>query len=162
MSLPRPRPALARPPVPESMRSVTGYLVNQLAERLRDATEARLDTSVIRPRQIGLLLVLRDEGPSPQQQLGERLGMDRTTSMQLVSALETHGLASRETDPEDGRAYRVRLTPKGRRMADECDRLAREAVDDVLQGLSAAESRTLQRLLAKALDTPPQVASARR
>jgi MarR family transcriptional regulator, lower aerobic nicotinate degradation pathway regulator len=154
MSPPPARMTTARPPVPESMRSVTGYLANQLAERLRDATEARLDAGVIRPRQIGLLLVLRDEGPSPQQLLGERLGMDRTTSMQLVSALEAHGLARREADPADGRAYLVRLTPRGRRMADECDNISREAAAEVLRGLSASESRTLQTLLLKALDAP--------
>jgi DNA-binding MarR family transcriptional regulator len=137
------------------MVDVTGFLVNQVAERLRETTQAHVEAVGVRPRQIGLLLVLRNEGRMQQQQLGELLGMDRTTTMQLVGALEDQGLVVRDADPSDGRAYLVRLTARGGRVAEQVEGQSRAAADVVLAALSPAEKRTFHRLLRKVLMTAP-------
>jgi MarR family transcriptional regulator, lower aerobic nicotinate degradation pathway regulator len=128
--------------------------VNRLAEQLRDVTQAHVDSVGLRPRQIGLLLVLRAEGRMQQQQLGEQLGMDRTTTMHLVGALEEQGLVVRDADPADGRAYLLRLTARGARMADQVDQQSRAAAAEVLAPLSAAENKQFHRLLRKVLTAP--------
>jgi len=49
-------------------------------------------------------------------ELAERLQITRQSVNDLLGHLETHGYLTRETDPSDGRARVVRLTPKGRRL----------------------------------------------
>ncbi len=145
---PSPPPASALPP---AMREVTGFLVNRLAERLREVTMERIGSAALRPRQIGLLLVLRAEGRSQQQLLGERLGMDRTTTMHLVSALEAQGLLVREADPNDRRVNVLRLTSRGMKLAAKVDAQSQSAADEVLAALSPSESQTFHKLLVKVL-----------
>lgn len=149
-----PAPANTRrdpPEIPGAMRDITGFLVNALAERLRNATEAALGDTGVRPRQLGLLLVLADEGAAQQQHLGERLGMDRTTTMQLVALLEADGLLVRTPDPSDGRAWMVTLTPRGTRVARTVARQSKRAADTAMAGLTPGESAALHSLLRKAL-----------
>jgi DNA-binding MarR family transcriptional regulator len=133
------------------MTGVVGFLVNLLGDQLRQVTGEHLQPLQVHPRQAGLLLVLQCEPDMQQQELGEALGMDRTTVMQLVTALVDDGIVQRLRDPDDGRAYRVSLTPKGRRVAKRAVAAISVAQREVLGGLSAAEERTLRRLLVKAL-----------
>lgn len=149
-------PLPSTPPrdVPAAMADVTGFLVNALGDRLRAVTQAHLSDERIRTRQIGLVLVLRDEGSLQQQVLGEKLAMDRTTTMRLVGELEALGFVSREADPDDRRAYGVCLTPQGVKLAARLEADLRRAQDEVLAPLSAAEARTFHKLLRKLLEAP--------
>jgi DNA-binding MarR family transcriptional regulator len=54
--------------------------------------------------------------PSPpsQQQLGERLRLEKSTVSRLAADLERRGLVVRERDPDNRRLYRLRLTDEGR------------------------------------------------
>jgi DNA-binding MarR family transcriptional regulator len=137
--------------VPAPLAGITGYLVNRLADRLRQATVERLRDPRIQLRQIGLLLTLREQGSSQQQALGERLGMDRTTTMQLVTRLAQDGLVTRRPDPSDGRAYVVQLTPEGGRVANQVETDVARSQRDVLAALTPAETATFHRLLTKLL-----------
>ncbi|WP_396215401.1 MarR family winged helix-turn-helix transcriptional regulator [Gemmatimonas sp.] len=137
--------------IPVAMVGMTGFLVNTLGARLREVTEAHLSDARIRSRQIGLLLVLRDEGVLQQQILGERLAMDRTTTMRLVGELEALGLVSREECQDDRRAYDVRLTSRGTRVVTQVALDVQRAQAQVLAPLTDAEARTFHRLLLKLL-----------
>ncbi len=50
--------------------------------------------------------------------LGQRLGITPSTLTRNLARLEGRGLVVRETDPADGRAQRVILSPTGRAAAD--------------------------------------------
>lgn len=138
--------------VPAALSDVAGFLLNQLAQQIRLETDEALAVHGIRPRQVGILLVLRDDGPQSQQALGGQLNMDRTTTMQLVDALERAGVVERQADPADRRAHRVALTTSGRRLVGAVERDVRAVEARVLGGLSAADRQTLNRLLRRALD----------
>lgn len=155
--LTRPAPVAAGTPaagVPPALAEVAGFLLNQVAALFRERTAQAVARDGVHPRQLGLLFLLRDTGTYSQQQLGECLGMDRTTTMQLVGALEAEGLVARDDDPADRRAYRLRLTATGR---DVTDRLA-VAVADVerqaFKTLKAAERQLLKSLLRRVLESP--------
>jgi DNA-binding MarR family transcriptional regulator len=51
-------------------------------------------------------------------ELGQRLGITPSTLTRNLARLEERGLVIRETDPVDGRAQRVLLSPAGRTAAD--------------------------------------------
>jgi DNA-binding MarR family transcriptional regulator len=54
------------------------------------------------------------EGPPTQQGLAEQAGTDPMMTSQVLRKLADRGLVSREPDPDDARARRLRLTPAGR------------------------------------------------
>lgn len=62
-----------------------------------------------------LSAVIRDKGLT-QGGLAAELVLDKSTTSRLVDALESRGYLTREPDPCDGRAYRLRTTEKGRRL----------------------------------------------
>lgn len=92
-----------------------------------------------------------------QRAIGSAMGIDPSTMVSLVDELEGLGLVARRPHPTDRRAHAVTITPKGRRALERARRLAYQAEDEVLGGLSQAERRELLRLMRQALDAvPPQ------
>ena len=67
----------------------------------------------------------------------------------IVDQLESEGLVERLDDPDDRRAYRIRLTRAGDRAFGEMARAHEGWVIELLSGLAGAEQEALLRLLAK-------------
>jgi DNA-binding MarR family transcriptional regulator len=65
-------------------------------------------------------------GPPRQRDLAEHAGSDPMMTSQVVRTLERKGLLTRDVDPEDRRAWRLRLTREGSALA----RRAVKAVED--------------------------------
>jgi DNA-binding MarR family transcriptional regulator len=49
-------------------------------------------------------------------ELAARAALSKQSMTALVAACEEHGLVERRRDPDDGRAFRVRLTRRGKRF----------------------------------------------
>ena len=64
------------------------------------------------------LAELTEAGPLSQQQLGERLGLEKSTTSRLAAGLERRGWLERVRDPANRRFYRLALTPAGRTAAE--------------------------------------------
>jgi DNA-binding MarR family transcriptional regulator len=62
---------------------------------------------------------LADDDALSQQELGARLGLEKSTVSRLAAALEGRGWLVRERDPANRRYYRLRLTPHGRDLAEQ-------------------------------------------
>jgi DNA-binding MarR family transcriptional regulator len=60
---------------------------------------------------------LADADTLSQQELADRLGLEKSTVSRLAAGLEHRGWLSRERDPDNRRFYRLRLTTSGRRAA---------------------------------------------
>jgi DNA-binding MarR family transcriptional regulator len=52
--------------------------------------------------------------PLSQRDLGERLGLEKSSVSRLAAEMERKGLLVRERDPDNHRQYRLRLTDEGR------------------------------------------------
>ncbi|MES1980577.1 MAG: MarR family transcriptional regulator, partial [Pseudomonadota bacterium] len=66
-----------------------------------------------------------------------------------ISLMEKRELVSRRPHPQDGRAVGLYLTETGAKLMAAAERTATALEDDVTQKLSAAEKKTLMRLLQK-------------
>lgn len=126
-----------------------GVLIGQLTDRVAhrfgiSGADSRL-MSVVRADSSG-----RSFRPS---ELGERLGLSRATITYRMDRLIAKGLAERLSDDKDGRALKIRLTPKGQQTIDEimteindiC--LERVASIDHLPGGRKALKRSLDTLV---------------
>ena len=61
---------------------------------------------------------LVEAGPLSQQQLGERLGLEKSTVSRLAAGLERRGWLERVRDPANRRFYRLAVTPAGATAAE--------------------------------------------
>lgn len=91
--------------------------------------------------------VLRDIGPCRMGDLAEHLGVVQSAVTPLVDRLEERGLVARRRSEEDRRVWLVELTRDGQNVAKADDRVYEEVAADMLAPLSAAERKTLVRLL---------------
>ncbi|WP_433171465.1 MarR family winged helix-turn-helix transcriptional regulator [Actinoallomurus sp. CA-150999] len=123
-------------------------LINQLARVGQRVVDTCIPDS-LRPRQLLVLTVLDEHGPTSQQALGEALRLDPSNVVGLLNELEERGLVTRRRDPVDRRRHIVELSSAG---ADELARTnsrLRLVEDEVLQTLSAEERTTLHGLLVR-------------
>ncbi|MEU4766705.1 MarR family transcriptional regulator [Actinosynnema sp. NPDC023794] len=80
-------------------------------------------------------------------ELGEVLGLAKSSLSGLVDRTARRGLVRRETDARDNRAVRVELTPEGSRLADEFYAETCRRIERLPSGLADAERETLADLL---------------
>lgn len=84
-----------------------------------------------------------------QVALAERLDVHPVTVTQLLDRMEKAALVRREPHEDDRRAFRVYLSASSEPMVAELSRLGQQTRERALSGLSAAERRQLDRLLAR-------------
>jgi DNA-binding MarR family transcriptional regulator len=100
----------------------------------------------------GLLAINPDE-PRPMGDLAREMNCDRSYVTGIVDDLERAGYAERRTAAHDRRVKAIALTEQGRRALDTVrDTLL--APPSGLATLTAAQQRTIARLLTKALSAP--------
>ena len=81
--------------------------------------------------------------------LAEILGVDTPTVTRKVQQLERDGMVVRQTDPDDGRASRIRLTPTGRRTIERVRRARRAWLEQLVEEWGDEDLSTLAHLLAR-------------
>jgi MarR family transcriptional regulator, transcriptional regulator for hemolysin len=143
---------------PSADAPVTEF-AGQLFFRLWRATHTRtaeaLGSVGLTPALFALLNVVGAREGAIQQELGEALGIDRSTMVSLIDQLEGAGLARRRPSVTDRRAREIAITPKGRRLLERARGLIAQVEDEVLAGLTAPERRELLALLRRALHSAP-------
>jgi len=104
-------------------RDQTGATGRDIARALRAAylalhreTNACVAPDGVTADQFVLLSALSDGDGVTQQDLVRRMSSDPNTVRAMLVRLEARGLVARERHPADGRAWRVLLTPDGRRL----------------------------------------------
>jgi DNA-binding MarR family transcriptional regulator len=123
-------------------RSITQVRVH---ERLLRLAGVRLDRAGAT-----LLFKLAAKGDSLRvTDLAEVLGVDAPTVTRKVQQLERDGLVTRQSDPDDGRASRIRLTPAGRRTIERVRRARRAWLDRLLRSWDDDDLSDLADLLGR-------------
>ena len=86
-----------------------------------------------------------------QATLAGLIAYDRTTITGVVDRLAQKDLLLRRANHADRRAHKLQITDQGRRVLDGIEPAVEAAQRIMLRGLTAAEARTLMRLLRKAI-----------
>ena len=106
----------------------------------------------IRLKQYVALNYLRDQGHTPQQELGEALHLDANNLVLLLNDLEDDGFVERRRNPSDRRRHIVEITPTGEQALARAERALESIEDEILSPLSGDERATLHRLLTQTLE----------
>jgi DNA-binding MarR family transcriptional regulator len=130
-----------------------GFLLVQLGTHRHRRFAERLAHLDLHPRHFGMLSQLAVNEGQSQQALSIALGIHRSAVVALVDDLEQRGLAERRRDPVDRRAYTLYLTPQGRELLAELQRVAEEDEAELLTALNASERSQLISLLQRVAES---------
>jgi DNA-binding MarR family transcriptional regulator len=130
-----------------------GFLLVQLGSHAHRRFAERLAGLGLHPRHFGMLSHLAASEGRSQQALSVALGIHRSAVVALVDDLEQRGLAERRRDPVDRRAYTLYLTPRGRDVLADLERMAEEHEGELLAALDASERAHLISLLQRVAES---------
>jgi MarR family transcriptional regulator, transcriptional regulator for hemolysin len=123
-----------------------GFLLAKASQRWNELLYERFverGWAEVRPAYGSILLPLFEEDALRMGELASRAGLAKQTMTTMVRLLERDGLVSREPDPGDGRAMRIRLTPKAQRFRPVAEEVLSELDDLVTLSLGDRRSKQL-------------------
>ncbi len=135
-----------------------GYLLKRARLRFDSLAAPALAAIGLDGRELAVLAVLAAGDALSQHEVAGQLGIDRSTMVSLVDALQSRGLVQRRQAAADRRKNFVLLTADGRDLLSEAQAVRSDVEQRFLSGLSAAEASQLRRLLRVVIDAPPRAA----
>lgn len=100
-------------------------------------------------KQVSVMWLVADHPGISQIDLGQRLRMDRATTMTIINRLQARHYLRREKSPTDGRKQALFLNPEGQAALIKAKRAIREHEAWVKSRFTDAEIKTLMELLAR-------------
>lgn len=117
--------------------------------RFNDRTLRAVGLKSQAPGMASVLHALEEQDDCAVNSLVERTHLSNGTLTGVLDSLARDGCVERARDPDDGRSWRIRLTPKGRRLCGQLDQRHRMVMALFREVLSEAETTELKRLLAR-------------
>jgi DNA-binding MarR family transcriptional regulator len=142
-------PSHVQPEPPRRLTVRSSWLVTQVAKQAQRLVAEAFAAEGARRQHFAVLASLDERGASSQAELGRRLGIDRSDLHAVLNELERDGYVARLRDEEDRRRNLVELTSAGARALERLDARVQEAQDALLEPLTAAQRRELQKLLTR-------------
>jgi len=99
------------------------------------------------PARASALSVLVFGGDRTMRELADAEMVTQATMCRVVDGLEAAGLARRAANPEDGRSFVVRATPKGRRLMERGRQARIERLQRVLDAVPPRDRAAVDRAL---------------
>ncbi|ARP95139.1 MarR family winged helix-turn-helix transcriptional regulator [Bordetella genomosp. 13] len=124
-----------------------GFLVRRLNQIHYAMFFEECHTQNITPVQYGILTALSVVPWMDQTEIGMDLGLDRTTTADVVKRLQERGLIERRINPEDKRSRQAKLTKSGIQIVEELHAGMARAQERLLEPLTARNREVFMRLL---------------
>lgn len=112
----------------------------------RHFTETFVDLELTQ-KQVSVMWLVADHPGVSQIDLGQRLRMDRATTMTIINRLQARHYLRREKSPTDGRKQALYLEPEGERALVAAKRAISEHENWVKSRFTDSEVKTLMELL---------------
>jgi DNA-binding MarR family transcriptional regulator len=135
--------------LPYRLEDQVGFILRRVHQRATDTFNTVMAGFDITPRQFAAMAKLHDLGPTSQNQLGRLVAMDPATMFGVAGRLSKRGLIRQDTAPNDARLVILELTDAGRELIEAMKAHGLDVSRRTLQPLTARESETFLRLLAK-------------
>ena len=130
---------LSDPPQATSLTTELAKLLSRIGRGLRYRTRAARETLDITQSESELLRLLDRRPGIRVNDAAVELGVASNSVSTLVKQLNRAGLIERSTDPLDGRAACLRLTPQAIEWVTRLGNAREEAIERALQSLSDAD-----------------------
>jgi MarR family transcriptional regulator for hemolysin len=135
-------------PGDRSLRDGFGALVARTARQWRRAVDRELQPfDLSEATWLPLLHLSRAAAPMRQKELAASLGVDNSTVVRLLDALEAAGLVARRGDAADRRAKAIVVTGTGAATVAKVEAVSRRLRQQLLAGFPEAELAAATRIL---------------
>jgi len=131
------------------LESLIGYNARRAALAVIEVFLERLAAYNLRPVDFSVLSLITHNPGITSRQLCTTLGILPPNLVGMINSLEKRELVVRRPHPRDGRAMGLHLTGAGQKLMRDAERTAAGLEAEVTGKLSAAEAKTLIRLLKK-------------
>jgi DNA-binding MarR family transcriptional regulator len=118
--------------------------------RLSAASLREVGLNAQAPGDGSVLHALFESDDLPAKELAQRTHLPKGTLTGVLERLEKSGWIKRVDDPDDGRAWRVRLTARGRALQPKMEQRHGRVMEVLRRALGERDTKTLSRLLEKA------------
>jgi DNA-binding MarR family transcriptional regulator len=132
-----------------AVNAQTGFLLRAVSAASYERMSEIVCAHGLHPMHFGLMMMIDAEEPISQHELGRRTGIDPSSMVARMDALDEHGLIQRERSADDRRSYEIRLSPAGRKLLAKLRNEVREHGERFFAPLTKAERKQLHELLAK-------------
>jgi DNA-binding MarR family transcriptional regulator len=140
--------AVARPPaMPAELAGHEALVLNKLATWVHASIDAEMAPEGLRARHYLVMSVLRTGHHTGQQEIADKLNIDKATMVAVVNELEERGYLGRERNPADKRHYRLWTTDDGRAWLAGADRSIGAMEQEMFSPLARDERATLLSLM---------------
>ena len=126
---------------------VLGYLLKHAHLALEGRTDAALAPFGITSRDLGALRVIAGGEAKSQQDVAGILGVDRTSMVALLDALEQAGIVARRPSEQDRRRNVIELTKPGRKIVIQAEQASLAVERDFVDVLGEERASDLRRTL---------------
>ena len=126
---------------------VLGYLLKHAHLALEGFTDAALERFGITSRDLGALRVIAGGEAKSQQDVAGILGVDRTSMVALLDALEQAGIVARRPSEQDRRRNVIELTKPGRKIVIQAEQASLAVERDFVDVLGEERASDLRRTL---------------
>jgi DNA-binding MarR family transcriptional regulator len=133
---------------------VLGYLLKHAHLELERYTDAALAPFGITSRDLGALRVIAGGEAKSQQDVAEILGVDRTSMVGLLDALEQAGIVVRRPSEQDRRRNVIDLTKSGRKIVIRAEQASLAVERDFVGALGDERASELRQALRFLVDSP--------
>ena len=149
-----PKPVPAAVPAVEKvdtsyLETLLGYNARRTSLRVIELFSTRMAVYDLRPVDFSVLSLITHNPGITSRQLCSALSLLPPNLVGKISAMEKRELVTRRPHPQDGRAIGLYLTATGEKLMVDAERTATALEDEATSRLSAAEKKTLLRLLQK-------------
>lgn len=131
------------------LESLTGYNARRAALTVIEIFLDRMAVYGFRPVDFSVMSLICHNPGITSRQLCVALGILPPNLVGMINALEQRELIARRPHPRDGRAVGLHPSAKGQRLMRDAERTAADLESDACARLTAAERKTLNRLLQK-------------
>lgn len=131
------------------LESLLGYNARRAALAVIEVFLERMAVYELRPVDFSVLSLIGHNPGITSRQLCTTLGILPPNLVGMINSFEKRQLMLRKPHPRDGRAMGLHLTAAGRKLIREAEHTATALEAQAASRLTAAESRTLIRLLKK-------------
>lgn len=129
-----------------------GFWLRAVSNQVSHSFAVKLTARRVTVAEWVLMRTLYGKEPTAPSRLAEEMGMTRGAITKLANRLVDKSLLVRKASREDLRAQTLALTPKGRKLVPRLAALADRNDAEFFDHLSAAERKTLQRLLRRTVE----------
>lgn len=129
-----------------------GFLVRRLHQIHCALFYEECSEGGVTPVQYGILTVLASNAWLDQTAIGLEVGLDRTTTADVIRRLEEKGWVTRRVNEEDRRSRQTAITVKGQAIMHDLQRGMERSQQRMLQELPVDERKTFMFLLRKLVE----------